>query len=209
MTIEAVLFDFGNVLARFDYHRALDRLGAPRGASAPELLRRLDQGGFATVHADYECGRIDSRTLAAQFNAILGWSVPFEEFATAYQEIFELNPPVAQLARDLKAAGYLLGLGSNTGELHSSWFLKAYADLFTQFDHLILSHRIGVKKPHPAFYNHALRAMKVAPSACLFVDDLAENVQAARKQGLVAVHYEFNTTNLVEALAHLGVRVNR
>lgn len=52
---------------------------------------------------------------------------------------------------------------------------------------VVLSHELGVCKPDPAFYA-ALR--ELVPAICVFVDDLVENVTAARAAGIHAHHHD-------------------
>ncbi len=49
--------------------------------------------------------------------------------------------------------------------------------------------RIGVAKPDPRVYRIAAERLGVAIERCLFVDDTAANVVAAREAGMAAVHY--------------------
>jgi putative hydrolase of the HAD superfamily len=58
--------------------------------------------------------------------------------------------------------------------------------LFTAF---FSSCYVGVRKPDPAIFRLAVRVMQRDPSACLFVDDREENVEAARRTGLPAARY--------------------
>ncbi len=59
------------------------------------------------------------------------------------------------------------------------------------FDHVTFSCEIGVLKPEPEIYEHALRGLGVAPAEAVFLDDRPENVEGARHLGL---HAELFTT---------------
>ena len=67
---------------------------------------------------------------------------------------------------------------------------------------LINTSRIGVAKPDPRIYAHAAELVGVPPERCLFVDDSAENVEAARAAGMQAVHFR-ETADLDDALRPL------
>lgn len=56
-------------------------------------------------------------------------------------------------------------------------------------DAVISSSRLGVAKPDPAIYSAAAAAAQVPLDACLFVDDTAANVEAARGLGMAGLHY--------------------
>jgi putative hydrolase of the HAD superfamily len=69
---------------------------------------------------------------------------------------------------------------------------------------IVYSHEIGVLKPDPRAYATACERMRAAPADCLFVDDLPENVAAARATGMQAVVFE-DTPSTVRAVArHLA-----
>ena len=67
---------------------------------------------------------------------------------------------------------------------------------------LVNTSRIGVAKPDPRVYAHAAERVGVPPERCLFVDDSAENVEAARAAGMHAVHFR-ETADLDDALRPL------
>ncbi|MCT9009033.1 HAD-IA family hydrolase [Streptomyces rhizosphaerihabitans] len=49
--------------------------------------------------------------------------------------------------------------------------------------------RIGVVKPDPRIYRIAAERVGVTAERCLFVDDIAVNVRAAREAGMTGLHY--------------------
>jgi putative hydrolase of the HAD superfamily len=61
--------------------------------------------------------------------------------------------------------------------------LEEFADL------LVNTSRIGFAKPDPRVYAYAAERVGVPAGRCLFVDDSAENVEAARAAGMRAVHF--------------------
>jgi putative hydrolase of the HAD superfamily len=56
-------------------------------------------------------------------------------------------------------------------------------------EQLVNTSRIGFAKPDPRVYAYAAERVGVPPERCLFVDDSAENVEAARAAGMRAVHF--------------------
>jgi putative hydrolase of the HAD superfamily len=57
-------------------------------------------------------------------------------------------------------------------------------------DVVINSARIGLAKPDPRVYILAAHRAGASPDRCLFVDDTAANVVAARELGMSALHYQ-------------------
>ena len=76
---------------------------------------------------------------------------------------------------------------SNTNELHWSWITDRYAEALRPFDRLLTSHECRLEKPDPAIYRLAIRETGLPPEAHLFIDDIEENVLAAREVGMDAV----------------------
>ncbi|MER6313690.1 HAD-IA family hydrolase [Streptomyces sp. NPDC001581] len=62
--------------------------------------------------------------------------------------------------------------------------------------------RIGVAKPDPRVYRMAAERVGAPVRRCLFIDDTADNVVAARAVGMTAVHYR-RIEDLEEALSAL------
>lgn len=180
----ALIFDFGNVLAFFDYARACEGFGRRLGLSGPEFLERLRSAGFADWVKRYEAGAIGCREFSAATARLAGLEIGHDEFAAAWGDIFTLNEPVARLASELREAGYRLVLGSNTNKIHADHFRPRFADALAAFDRLVLSFEVGAIKPSASFYHACADAAGCPRDECLFIDDLPENVEGARAAGL-------------------------
>src|SRR5262245_27561515 len=139
----ALIFDFGNVVAHFDYRKACATLGRPLGLSGEAVLERARGRGFSSLIQEYECGRMTAGAFARRVCALVGLEIGPEEFAAAWADIFQLNEPIARLVADLKQQGYTLVLGSNTNDLHAGQFRRQFAATLAHFDRLILSYEIG------------------------------------------------------------------
>lgn len=202
-----LIFDFGNVLAFFDYTRACDRLGPRVGLSGADFLLRLRERGLTPLLQDYERGSISSLEFSESVSALAGLDIPHHEFATAWADIFGLNEPVAALVRELRSQGYTLVLGSNTNDLHAVQFRRQFADTLAHFHELVLSYEVGLIKPSAEFYHACASAAKAAPGDCVFIDDMPENIDGARAAGLMGVHYQ-GVPNLLEELDALGVELD-
>lgn len=185
----ALIFDFGNVVAHFDYARAADTLGAPLGISGVELLGRARAAGFDELVKVYERGEMSATDFSTRTMGLVGLDLTHEAFAAAWADIFRPNAPVVELLPGLKRAGYTLVLGSNTNDLHAAQFRAQFADALAPFDAMVLSYQIGHIKPSVGFYRACAEAAGVAPGDCVFIDDLAENVAGARAAGLRGITY--------------------
>jgi putative hydrolase of the HAD superfamily len=205
--LPALIFDFGNVVAFFDYQKACDRLGKRLGLRGDEVRRQLLERGFAQTLARLEAGQMTPDDFAESVTACLGLSLPFDDFARDWEDIFWLNRPISRLISLLKSRGYTLILGSNTNSMHAAHFRRQFAATLDKFDALVLSFEVGCLKPDVRFYDACARAARARASSCVFIDDLAENVEGARKAGLAGVQY-CDDAGLIASLRELGVEIS-
>lgn len=180
----ALIFDFGNVIAFFDYTRIGAILGRGLGLNGQEFLDRARDAGFTPLLQAYESGTLTSEAFAKEVCGLMGLDLPHSEFASAWEDIFWLNEPVAALVSELNARGYRLVLGSNTNEMHAKFYTRAFADALSPFDALVLSHEVGHIKPRSEFYLACAKAAGADPGDCVFIDDMPENVEGAIAAGL-------------------------
>ena len=183
----ALIFDFGNVLSFFDYDRIGVNLGKPLGMTGREFIEHARASGFSPLHMQYERGKISSESFSAALCRLVGIDVPHADFVAAWEDIFTLNAPVAEMVAELKGRGYPLVLGSNTNEIHAAFFQREFAEALAPFDRLVFSHEVGHMKPAREFYLACAEAAGADPAECVFIDDLPENVQGAKDAGLRAI----------------------
>ena len=202
----ALIFDFGNVVAHFDYTKACVHLGRLLGISGEAFLERVRSLGLSPLAQQYESGKLSAEAFSQAVCALVGLELSHDQFASAWSDIFWLNEPIAPLVSFLKERGYTLVLGSNTNDLHAAQFRRQFAETLAHFDHLVLSYEIGHIKPSPAFYLACVEAAGAPPEACVFIDDLVENVEGARAAGLSGLVFR-DVPTLLDDLAALGVEV--
>jgi putative hydrolase of the HAD superfamily len=69
-----------------------------------------------------------------------------------------------------------------------------------RFDHILESSKVGVRKPDPRIYAMMCDALAVAPSRCIYLDDLGINCKPAAAMGMAAI----KVTSGAQALNDLG-----
>jgi 2-haloacid dehalogenase len=62
-------------------------------------------------------------------------------------------------------------------------------DFLSWFEDTVVSGEHGVVKPDPRIFEIAIRRFRLDPPRTVFIDDLAENVAAAREFGFRALHF--------------------
>jgi epoxide hydrolase-like predicted phosphatase len=187
MSIQAVVFDFGNVLGFFSHRRAAEQLArhAHAGVTADDLLTFLVD---SELEIAFEEGRVSTAEVLARLRRRFDLRGDDDQLALAIGDMFTPNEQVCALIPQLHGR-YRLLLLSNTNDLHYRHYRKQFAATLDHFDALIVSHEVGIRKPDPRIYHHARERAGCPAEQCLFVDDLSINVMAARSCGWQGVVY--------------------
>lgn len=200
--IRAIIFDYGNVLARFDHAIFFRNIAAYSSLSVGEL--RAIAGRNREILVEYESGRLSSGEFIRRVTEACSLSITTQQFLDAFNNIFHRIPETAELVRRLKPH-YALGLLSNTNELHHKAEIER-SDVFSLFDAVTLSYRVGAMKPSSALFHDMLARLRLPSSDCVYIDDIAEYADAARALGFRAIHFTTHAT-LLESLRSFGVMV--
>ncbi len=180
--IAAIAFDLGNVLIKVDHLRFCRGLAELAGWPPQEIYAAVFQSG---LESGYDCGRLSSPEFHRRFQARFHLDLPFPRFRDLWNEIFDPLEDMEEVAARL-ARRYPLYLLSNTNPLHFRYVRGRFAPLLKHFRALILSHRVGSRKPEAAIFQALLREVGLPPAQILFTDDNADFVAAARTHGLTA-----------------------
>jgi HAD superfamily hydrolase (TIGR01509 family) len=201
----AIIFDIGRVLVRVDVGRAMRALGSGLSMSPAELWAAIERD---PRWPDWQDGRISARDWHLHISRRLGISLTFEQFADAWNQALDPEPMQDDALFVSLKKNHRLGLLSNTDPIHVA-YMEANFAFFRHFPKgaRIYSCESGASKPSPLLYLEALRACKVQSKEAIFIDDLAENVDAARSLGIAGIHYQ-GREKLMDALRQLGVEVS-
>jgi len=180
--IAAVAFDLGNVLVKVDHLRFCRSLAELAGWPPQEIYAAVFQ---SHLEPGYDRGRLSSREFHRRLQARFRLDLPFPRFRDLWNEIFDplddMQEVVARLARR-----YPLYLLSNTNPLHFRYVREHFAMLLKHFRALILSYRVGSRKPEAAIFQALLREVGLPPARILYIEDNEDFVAAARTHGLTA-----------------------
>lgn len=107
----------------------------------------------------------------------------FERLADHYRLFADVQPLLAEL----RGKGVRLGLITNNESVHQRDKL-ARVGLDTGFDAIVISDEVGVAKPDPAIFEHALALVELDPDEAMHVgDNRRADAQGAHDAGLRAV----------------------
>lgn len=199
--IRGVIFDFGNVIYRFDLRRCTAELSRLCGLDSEEIHRRVfDESG---LEWDYMAGNLDSGQFLEQVSRLLGHPFEEEAFARIFSDIFTPIESTLDLVRSLKPR-YKLGLISDTSQWHFERAIQ-HCPVFPLFDSVQLSYLERRLKPDRGLFEHCLARLGLEPGECVFIDDRAPNTAGARAMGIHAIKYTGHEA-LLEGLRDLGIK---
>jgi glucose-1-phosphatase len=179
-----LLLDLGMVMVDLNYDRFAARMKKVTGLDPPQL-----QALFAAedLGRKLETGRLTGEQFFEEVSRRTGGTMQREEFLDAWSSIIGKamipDETIATLAGNIR-----LWAISNTNALHYD-FLSRNFGFLRHFEGMVLSHEVGVLKPHPKIFHHALERMQANPAEVLFVDDQEANIKAARELGIEAFQF--------------------
>ncbi len=200
-----ILFDLGNVLLFFDHGKALRELAKHVNPLTAMLLWARKDEFLKDIRGEadlLETGRMSLEQFYSRLKDKIGLNLEFPQFQAIWDDIFTANAPVLALAQQL-AARYPCYVLSNTNASHLAHALAQFPQLGFACG-FAASHELGVLKPARAFFDGALAKFGLRAEACVFIDDLEENVEGARAAGLTAMQYR-TPDELKADLAAVGV----
>jgi putative hydrolase of the HAD superfamily len=185
--VKAVLFDYGMVLSAPPDPAAWARILTITNLSEDILHREY----WAHRHA-YDRGDLTAVTYwhkaAAGAGIVLTPTQLTALIAADVDYWSTLNPPMLEWAQQLQRAGIPTGILSNMPDAMEAG-LRARHQWIEAFTHNTWSHALNLAKPEPGIYLHAAEGLRTAPANILFIDDKAENIEAAHAIGMQAIQY--------------------
>lgn len=190
--IHAVVFDFGNVLTM---PQDPGRVAEMQGLCGLDSARFTSS--YARVRREYDRGKLDALSYWQHVlhgkapRPIAGIDGDFVRRLTELdiQSWTVIREPMITWAKHLRRAGYKTAILSNMPREHALYIEDTF-EWIEAFEARLFSYAIGHVKPERAIYVECLKRLGVAPEQTLFIDDIAENVAAARAIGFLAVQFE-------------------
>lgn len=215
LTYRAVIWDFGGVITSSPFD-AFNRYERDNGL--PEnFIRSINAADpDANAWARFERSEIDAAAFDAAFRAeamARGHDVRGADVLSLLSG--DIRPDMVAVLDGLKERGYRLacitnnvktgsGPSNNPGMAGSADKAAAVAEVMTRFEHVIESALVGIRKPQPEIYHMACDKLGVAPSECVFLDDLGINLKPARALGMGTVKVASAAQAIADLSALLG-----
>jgi epoxide hydrolase-like predicted phosphatase len=217
--IDAVIFDFGGVLAsngrptdvakRFPndpVDKVMKVMMGEYGQDTDHAWHRLERGEISMLEFRDQLAPL---VIEAGLHMSEGSLLPPPTTGAANQGqsgigfAFEPNHLVVDLVHELKSCGFRLGvLTNNVRELRQAWW--PMLDFANIFDDVVDSHEVGMRKPNHAIYELSLSRLGVEAHRTAFLDDAQSNVNAATAVGMHGIWVDVDPTDAVQRVRQLA-----
>jgi 2-haloacid dehalogenase len=186
MSIQAIIFDFGGVLLKWNPYNILQPFFPGDREAADAFLQEIN---FMDWNAQQDRGRSFAEgvtILSAQFPQHAHIVRAFhDEWEKSIDGQFDGS---IELLQELKRKGHLLyGLSNWSAETFP--IARSRYDFFDLFDGIVLSGEVKLIKPDPAIFEHCLKMIGRPATECLFIDDSEANIITAERMGFDIVHF--------------------
>jgi len=201
--INTIVLDIGNVLARFRWEDYLKDCGYEE-----KIRRRIANATILSNRwKEWDRGIEDEQEL---IDACVAAEPKLKQeilklFFDDYEQLVVEYEYSADFVRKLKENGYRVYLLSNYSRMHFHREKEPYR--FTRYvDGGVISYDVKHIKPEPEIYRILLEKYAINPEEAVFLDDLEENLEAAKAFGLHTIQVKDHEQALAD-LRRLGVRI--
>ena len=203
MPIKAVVFDFGGVLYHQPDMKMARRLQAMLGLQNDPLISAMlaspNDSQFVT---DIMVGKIAEQELWTMLARRMKVNTDLlNRLRQSLMSRKRLNKELADYLGGLRPR-YKTAILSNAGSDARRTFTEIYG-LHRVVDEMIISAEEQVAKPDCRIYQITVDRLGIAPGEIVFLDDVIENVDAARQLGIHAVQYQNNAQAIADVQSYL------
>lgn len=191
--------DVGNVMAPFFLERYFGNLSRLTGL-APEFIRQrlLGMPSAERIHWGILVGEVNMEDYRRGVELLLGQELPAHVFWTVFNDIFDVNSRLVDiyghLRRTRQVKRVILMTDADPFRLRHAMKLCGFVP-----DDIVASYDVGRRKPDPAMFKKGIELAACDPDRIIYLDDLHENVLAARELGVQSIHFLYEQLGLKSA----------
>lgn len=172
---KVILFDFFGVFATSMASNWFKKTSAASESGIKKLQALCLQG---------DLGKLSKAEFNIEAAKLAGVSAA--EVEKGIEAELHLSDSLVVYVESLIKRGYRVACLSNGSHEWTTYAIKKYG-LERLFEQIIISSDLGIVKPDPRIYFHALDALKIKPSDCIFIDDRSVNTEAAESIGIRSI----------------------
>jgi putative hydrolase of the HAD superfamily len=175
----------GNVFISFDNDIFFKKIAANVSLSQSDIAGLVSKN-FEILRS-FDKGEINPAEFYSKVVRIFKSDFDYNRFFKAYNDVFDLRKKELQILKKLKE-NYRVILLTNTDVMRYGFIKKNFPEMLI-FDAYVLSYEEGYMKPDPRIYKAALEKAEAQADECLFIDDKADNIDAAIALGINTIHF--------------------
>ena len=182
MKYKNIVFDFGNVVGRFDGYYILHQFCSSEEdyeTLFPVLFSRWPELDRGTIDYDQYAKDCEKALPDHLKKACRSFFRNWADFAHPI-------PQTAEFIHELKKQGAGIYLLSNASTYFADYMRKNCKAL-EEFDGIVFSAPLKMAKPEPEIYRYLFRTYDLNPEECFFIDDLEPNIEAGRRLGMEGI----------------------
>ena len=198
----AIVFDFGDVLVEWKFHNLYRKVFKDDA----EIELFLEKTGLREMNRRLDAGYPFEKGIAELCTLHPEYARELEMFNERWMEAKgSQNGDVIALMQELKQQGYpLYGLSNWSREKFDT--VKDTLVFLPLLEDYLISGDAGVAKPDARIYRLLLERIGRKAGDCLFIDDSAENINAAQELGFKTIQFQ-SAEQLRLALRQAGVEL--
>ena len=199
--IKTIFFDIGGVLIDIHPERTYQYLSD----SADVEVSMVKESFPWDAHDQYERGIINNEDWFITYKESLPQPCCLKrsDFWNAWKLLLGEEKNTVNILEALNKQ-YSIWLLSNTNPKHIQDEIEKRYLFPSLINGAVYSFDVGVRKPEKEIYEIAMQRANANPQECLFIDDLLENIQAAKQIGIEGIHF-ISSEQLKQELVHLGI----
>ena len=199
--IKTIFFDIGGVLIDIHPERTYQYLSD----SADVEVSMVKESFPWDAHDQYERGIINNEDWFIAYKESLPQPCCLKrsDFWNAWKLLLGEEKNTVNILEALNKQ-YSIWLLSNTNPKHIQDEIEKRYLFPSLVNGAVYSFDVGFRKPEKEIYEIAMERANANPQECLFIDDLLENIQAAKQIGIEGIHF-ISSEQLKQELVHLGI----
>ena len=209
--IKAVLWDFGGVITSSPFE-AFNKFEVEKKIPV-DFIRQINAENHETnAWAKLESSEINLNEFDRLFrleSSAKGHEISGKEVINLLSG--EIRPEMVSVLKKIKE-NFIVGCitnnvnaGQGPGMARSKRKHDAIEEVMSNFEFIIESSKVGVRKPDPKIYKLACQRASVSPTECLYLDDLGINLKPAKAMGMRTIKVLSPDQAIVELERNLGI----
>ncbi len=180
--IKALIFDLGGVVIDFSNSMYYLHLSEASGIPVKRIKTAIEKKELGLL----ERGTINLNTFESKVAKSLGIRMKGVEWYSFYTRTVSIDPDVSDIINVLHKE-YITAFISNIDKSRYAYTMRILdLDLF---DFRFASCYVGIRKPSPGIFRHALRTIGIKAEEAVFIDNQLENVEGAARLGIRSLHF--------------------